>query len=347
MFCAAILFTVALLIICVALYTHKWRHPKSCGRLPPGSMGLPLLGESLHFFSPNTSSDIPPFIKERIKRYGPLFKTSLVGRSVVVSTDPEFNHYIFQQEGKLFQSWYPDTFTEIFGRENVGSLHGFMFKYLKSLILRLVGPENLKEKLLCDMEEKAWRCLESWSNQPSVDLKEAIATMIFDLTAKKLISYDPNESSENLRLNFVAFMQGLLSFPVNIPGTAYNKCLQGRKKAMKMLKRMLDERRASSPRKNGQSDFFDYVVEELMKEKSLMTEAIALNLIFALLFANFETTSLALTMAIKILTDHPAELQELMVINETVRLANIVPGIFRKALTDIHVRDTQFRQVGQ
>ncbi|KAK1303750.1 Cytochrome P450 87A3 [Acorus calamus] len=189
-------------------------------------MGLPLLGESHHFFSPNTSSDIPPFIKESIKRYGPLFKTSLVGRPVVVSTDPEFNHYIFQQEGKLFQSWYPDTFTEIFGRENVGSLHGFIYKYLKSLVLRLVGPKSLKEKLLCEMEEKAWRCLESWSNQPSVDLKEAIATMIFDLTAKKLISYDPNESSEDLRLNFVAFMQGLISFPVNIPGTAYNKCLQ-------------------------------------------------------------------------------------------------------------------------
>ncbi|KAK1304876.1 Cytochrome P450 87A3 [Acorus calamus] len=347
-------------------------------------MGLPLLGESHHFFSPNTSSDIPPFIKERIKRYGPLFKTSLVGRPVVVSTDPEFNHYIFQQEGKLFQSWYPDTFTEIFGRENVGSLHGFIYKYLKSLVLRLVGPESLKEKLLCEMEEKAWRCLESWSNQPSVDLKEAIATMIFDLTAKKLISYDPNESSEDLRLNFVAFMQGLISFPVNIPGTAYNKCLQGRKKAMKMLKRMLDERRASAPRKNGQSDFFDYVVEELMKERSLLTEAIALDLMFVLLFATFETTSLALTMAIKILTDHPAELKILMgrtvikvvhvlqnedkeeheaivrnrenpnsgmtwkeyksmtytnqVINETVRLANIVPGIFRKALTDIHVK---------
>jgi hypothetical protein len=50
--------------------------------------------------------------------------------------------------------------------------------------------------------------------------------MIFDLTAKKLISYDPTESSENLRENFVAFIQGLISFPLNIPGTAYNKCLQ-------------------------------------------------------------------------------------------------------------------------
>lgn len=50
--------------------------------------------------------------------------------------------------------------------------------------------------------------------------------MIFDLTAKKLISHDPDESSENLRANFVAFIQGLISFPFDIPGTAYHKCLK-------------------------------------------------------------------------------------------------------------------------
>lgn len=50
--------------------------------------------------------------------------------------------------------------------------------------------------------------------------------MIFDLTAKKLISHDPEQSSENLRENFVAFIKGLISFPINIPGTAYHKCLQ-------------------------------------------------------------------------------------------------------------------------
>jgi hypothetical protein len=50
--------------------------------------------------------------------------------------------------------------------------------------------------------------------------------MIFDLTAKKLIGYEPSKSSENLRKNFVAFIRGLISFPVEIPGTAYHECMQ-------------------------------------------------------------------------------------------------------------------------
>ncbi|KDP25498.1 hypothetical protein JCGZ_20654 [Jatropha curcas] len=355
----------ALVIISFTRWVYRWRNPRCNGKLPPGSMGLPLLGETFQFFEPNFSADIPPFVKKRMKKYGPIFKTNLVGRPVVVSTDPDLNYFIFQQEGQLFQSWYPETFTQIFGRQNVGSLHGFMYKYLKKMVLNLFGPEGLK-KMLPEVQKTTYDRLWLWSHQDSIELKEATASMIFDLTAKKLISYDENNSSENLRENFVAFMQGLISFPLEVPGTAYHKCLQGRKRAMKMLKNLLHERRAK-PRKH-QSDFFDFVLEELQKEGSILTEAIALDLMFVLLFASFETTSLAITMVIKFLSDSPLALKQLteeheailrnrenanssitwkeyksmtftfQVINETVRLANIVPVIFRKVLTDIQFK---------
>ncbi|KAK8690894.1 hypothetical protein V6N13_074420 [Hibiscus sabdariffa] len=353
------------LVISIAHWVYNWRYPRCNGKLPPGSMGFPLLGETLQFFTPNTTSDISPYVKERMKRYGPIFKTSLVGRPVIVSTDPDLNHFVFLQEGQLFQSWYPDTFTEIFGRQNVGSLHGFMYKYLKNMVLQLFGPESLK-KMLPEVEQTAHRRLQCWSIQETVELKEATASMIFDLTAKKLISYDQDNASQNLRENFVAFIQGLISFPLDIPGTAYHKCLQGRKNAMKMLKNLLNERRAM-PR-TSRSDFFDFVLEELQKEGTILTEAIALDLMFVLLFASFETTSLALTLAVKFLSDDPSVLKKLreeheailrnrenadtgltwkeyksmtytfQFINETVRLANIVPGIFRKALREIQFK---------
>jgi len=37
-------------------------------------------------------------------RYGPIFKTNLVGKDLIVSLDPELNNYVFQQEEKAFQS---------------------------------------------------------------------------------------------------------------------------------------------------------------------------------------------------------------------------------------------------
>lgn len=170
-------------------------------------MGLPLLGETLEFFAPNSSSDVPPFVKERMKRYdqyystnvysftsicalmfsfynilnflfryGPVFRTNLVGRPVIVSTNSDLNYYIFQQEGRLFQSWYPDTFTEIFGKQNVGSLHGFIYKYLKGMVLNLFGPESLR-KMLTEVEQAANRSLDMWSRQETVELKDATAAV--------------------------------------------------------------------------------------------------------------------------------------------------------------------------
>jgi len=199
-----------------------------------------------------------------------------------------------------------------------------------------------------------------------IDDDASIFQMIFDLTAKKLIGYEPSKSSESLRKNFVAFIRGLISFPVNIPGTAYHECMEGRKKAMKVLRGMMKERMADPERRC--DDFFDHVIQELRREKPLLTETIALDLMFVLLFASFETTALALTLGVKLLTENPKVVDALreehdaiaknrkdpdapvtwaeyrsmtftnQVIMEMVRLANIVPGIFRKALQDVEIK---------
>jgi len=111
-------------------------------------------------------------------RYGPIFKTNLVGRPVIVSTDADLSYFVFNQEGRCFQSWYPDTFTHIFGKKNVGSLHGFMYKYLKNMVLTLFGHDGLK-KMLPQVEMTANKRLELWSNQDSVELKDATASVSF------------------------------------------------------------------------------------------------------------------------------------------------------------------------
>lgn len=60
---------VALVVISITHWVYRWRNPRCNGELPPGSMGLPLLGETLQFFTPTTSSNITPFIKDRINKY--------------------------------------------------------------------------------------------------------------------------------------------------------------------------------------------------------------------------------------------------------------------------------------
>ncbi|KAF8702509.1 hypothetical protein HU200_032889 [Digitaria exilis] len=357
-----------MLLLLLLLYAaHRWRNPRCHGRLPPGSMGFPLVGETLQFFSPDDddSFDVPRFVRHRLARYGPVFKTSLVGHAVVVSADEELNHMVFQQEGQLFQSWYPDSFVEILGRDNVGEQQGAMFRYLKNMVLRYFGPESLRDStMLRDVEHAVASSLCTWSTLPAVELKEAVSTMVFDLSANKLLGLEPSRSKV-LRKSFFDFVRGLISFPLYLPGTAYYSCMQERKRSV-----LVHGGPGGNERAGRYGDFLDCVVQEITREKPLVTDKMALDLMFVLLFASFHTTSLALTLAVKLLADHPHVLEELtvehetilkdrkagresdgitwteyksmtftsQVINETVRLANIAPGIFRKTLKDVQFK---------
>ena len=50
--------------------------------------------------------------------------------------------------------------------------------------------------------------------------------MALHFGAKQMFSYDPKKSSIDLTEKYVNFSKGLLAFPLNIPGTAYHKCLE-------------------------------------------------------------------------------------------------------------------------
>ncbi|XP_059310349.1 cucurbitadienol 11-hydroxylase-like [Lycium ferocissimum] len=155
----------------------RWRNPKCNGVLPPGSMGFPLIGETLQLILPSHSLDLPPFLKNRIKRYGQMFKTNVAGRPVIISADPEFNNFILKQDGKLVETWSLDTFAEVFEQNTHSSR-----KYTRHLTLNHFGVEALKDKLLPQMENFIKLTLEKWSGQDSLEVKSAAIKFLIDRT---------------------------------------------------------------------------------------------------------------------------------------------------------------------
>ena len=67
--CVAVWAATLAMVMAFITWAYRWSHPKASGRLPPGSLGLPLLGETLQFFAPNPTCDVSPFVKERLNRY--------------------------------------------------------------------------------------------------------------------------------------------------------------------------------------------------------------------------------------------------------------------------------------
>ena len=112
-------------------------------------------------------------------RYGSLFRTSLAGRPVIISTDAEVNHYLFLQEGRSVEMWYLDTFAKLFNLDGDSkpTAFGAVHRYVRSIVLKHFGPDTLREKLLPQIEQMIDSTLGIWSLQGSIPVKEAVATV--------------------------------------------------------------------------------------------------------------------------------------------------------------------------
>ncbi|GMY05324.1 cucurbitadienol 11-hydroxylase-like [Fagus crenata] len=191
--------------------------------------------------------------------------------------------------------------------------------------------------------------------------------MALHFGAKQMFSYDPKKSSIDLTEKYVNFSKGLLAFPLNIPGTAYHKCLEDHKKALNVMRDVLNKRLTSTDETH-QGDVLDHLIKD-MKVENFLTEEFAIQLMFGLLFVSFDSLSATLTLAFKLLAENPTVLEELTaeheailkrranpnspitweeyksmtftlyVINETLRLGSVTPGLIRRARKDIQVNE--------
>ncbi|KAI9180156.1 hypothetical protein LWI28_001834 [Acer negundo] len=276
---------VALFGVWVNHLYRTWANPKCNGKLPPGSFGLPIIGHTLDFFAVHSLYEMPPFIRKGFERYGSLFRIGLLGQKMVISTDPDVNYSLFQQENQSLLLWYGGTFSEVIGEESMLAKHGNPHKYIKNLTLHFVGPENLKAKLVHEMDVATQKHLCSWATNGTAEVKDASRNMMFEFVAMKLMSYDETKDSKKLGEDMKKFMNGLIAFPINIPGTAFHASVKGQKKIIKALENMFEERKASN---TSGDDFLGYMVEDSKKENSMMNDPkVVAKLLFAVLLAGY------------------------------------------------------------
>ncbi|GER40029.1 cytochrome P450, partial [Striga asiatica] len=295
--------------------------------------------------------------------YGKIYRSHLFGEPAIVSADADLNRFILQNEGRLFECSYPRSIGGILGKWSMLVLVGDMHRDMRTISLNFLTNASLKTRLLAEVEKHALLVLSSWPHNSVVRAQDEAKKFTFNLMAEHIMSLQPGKpETEKLKLEYITFMKGVISAPLNFPGTAYWKALRSRSTILGFIERKMEERMLMENRGN---DLLGWV----LNNSNLWKEQI-MDLVLSLLFAGHETSSVAIALAIYFLQGCPTALHQLReehlgismakrergeterlswddyrkmeftqcVISETLRLGNVVRFLHRKALKDVRYK---------
>ncbi|XP_057769075.1 cholesterol 22-monohydroxylase CYP90B51 [Salvia miltiorrhiza] len=354
------LILVCLSLILLSLYGRK----QKLQNLPPGNMGWPFVGETIGYLKPYPAHTIGKYMEQHISKYGKIFKSHLFGEATVVSADAGLNRLILQNEGKLFECSYPRSIGGILGKWSMLVLVGDMHRDMRSISLNFLSTSRLKTHLLHQVQTHTSLVLSSWAHGSVLCAQDQAKKFTFNLMAEHIMSLEPGKpETERLKKEYITFMKGVVSAPLNFPGTAYRRALRSRSTILKFIETKMEER--IERRSSNEQDLLGWV----LKNSNLSKEQI-LDLVLSLLFAGHETTSVAIALAIYFLQGCPTAVEKLReehldismakketeegaelswddykkmdftqcVISETLRLGNVVRFLHRKALKDVRYK---------
>lgn len=352
------------------------RRRSASARLPPGSTGLPLIGETLRLIAAYKSPNPEPFIDERVARHGSgVFTTHVFGERTVFSADPAFNRLLLAAEGRAVSCSYPSSIATLLGPRSLLLTSGPAHKRLHSLTLTRLG-RPASPPLLAHIDRLVLATMRGWDRPGAVRLLDEAKKITFNLTVWQLVSIEPGPWTESVRREYVKLVDGFFSIPFPfaslLPFTVYGQALKARKKVAGALREVVRKRMddkaeddCGASKKNGEKK--DMVEELLEAEGGSFSVEEMVDFCLSLLVAGYETTSVLMTLAVKFLTETPTALAQLKeehdsirgvkgkgqalewsdyksmpftqcVISETLRVANLISGVFRRANTDIHFK---------
>ncbi|KAL0448391.1 UNVERIFIED_CONTAM: 3-epi-6-deoxocathasterone 23-monooxygenase CYP90C1 [Sesamum latifolium] len=344
--------------------------------VPRGSWGWPLIGETLEFIACGYTSKPVSFMDKRKSLYGNVFRTHILGKAIIVSTDAEVNRMILQNHGNAFIPCYPKSITELLGKSSILQMNGSLHKRVHALIGVFLKSPQFKARITRDIENVVRLSLSNWMNKScQVYVQDETKKITFEILVRVLLSVGPGEEMNFLKREFEEFIKGLICLPIKLPGTRLYKSLKAKERLLKIVNKIIKERKNATEKteENGPpNDAIDVLLRDTgdsdeMQQRRLPLDFISGNII-EMMIPGEETVPTAMTLAVKFLIDNPVALAHLVdenmelrnrkdqtceeyswtdymslpftqdVISETLRLANIINAVWRKALKDVKIK---------
>ncbi|KAJ7960748.1 Cytochrome P450 [Quillaja saponaria] len=355
------------LLFLIPIFLLLRRTRKTSKRIPPGSLGIPLIGQSLGFLRALHTNTAEKWLEDRIRKYGPVSKLSILGKPTVFIYGQAANKFVFHSDSSILANQQPEPFAKIMGDRSLLELSGPDHKRIREAIVLFLKPESLK-KFVGKMDEQVRKHIEIyWKGKQTVTVLPMMKIMTFNIICSLLFGLEQGKQRDQFLSSFEEMLKGLWALPINLPFTQYNRGLRESVRARDLVKELVQEKRVLLE-KNGASPHQDLIAFLLSMHdedgKQVLTEKeIVQNVVLGLL-GGYETSAITITFIIRQLANEPTvcaavlqEQQEIAkskasgesltwedlnkmkytwrVVMEVMRIFPPVFGAFRTTLTDI------------
>ncbi|XP_044497497.1 beta-amyrin 28-monooxygenase-like [Mangifera indica] len=285
-----------LLILASGIRSLKTRHKN----LPPGSFGLPFIGETIQFRHQEK------FVLDRMKKYSPdIFKTKILGDEVAVICGPDGHKFIFSNENKLFTPILPYSMQKILFSNSPSSEIKKELKTVKTLpgflktedLARCIG-------IMDSITQQQMRTF--WEDHSEVKAFPLAKSLTLWIACRLFMGTDdPGIVARTVaRLDDVKV--GMFSAPLNFPGTNFHKACKAAAAIHGELLRIISEKKAAMARGALTTlDCLSHLILATDESRQRMSEVEIADRLLGLLVVGYGTVATVMTLFMKYVGERP------------------------------------------
>jgi cytochrome P450 len=194
---------------------------------PPGSAGLPGLGETLAFVK-----DPFAFVQERRARYGRVFRTSLLGRTTAVLVGPEPLEAFYDPANVVRDGANPSNVQTLFGGTDViNNLDGAAHAARRGMVSAALSREAV-ETYMPTLTRYVDAAFARWADAGEIGWNGELKRLAIESLGAVLASITSEPDLVALVKRCERIAAAFTALPIPLPGTAYTNGVRAKDEAL-------------------------------------------------------------------------------------------------------------------
>nr|XP_043623003.1 taxadiene 5-alpha hydroxylase-like [Erigeron canadensis] len=300
-----------ILLLTILIYVYFFsRGKRYSGRLPPGSLGLPLIGQSFELLEALKTDKVDEWCRKKIAKHGLIWKASLFGYPTVVLHGVKANKFVFTCDENILTNTQPPSINRMLGINNILELTGDDHKRVRGAFVSFLKIDFLKQYVAKVDEEIQAHLMMHWHGKDEVQVQSLMKTLTFNMICSLLFGIERAKREEFLPL-FQDIIKSFLAFPVNLPFFQFSRGLKSRKKLVTLLVDLIQEKRDALNKQkelqvlNPHADLITSLLSFRDEDNSItMSDDEIIDNIIIAMVAGHDTTSVLLTFLVRILANN-------------------------------------------